>query len=216
LAAAGIVYPDRWRAKRGLTHHGLAELLRASLDSDCALDDLMRFLDSQADGDVLFSAEALTYWLMSDQRQEALLKFLSAAREVMPTRCIWTLRRHDEFIGSLFLLSLKRGGKPAPPAEKADTVPQPDQMFAGLRKVEEALDDVVYVKYDPAGQHNGELLRTFGIPVPLAARIGDQLERAPRLNAAPSYKEAVALVNLDALSTRSGVSLDAPPLRRVF
>jgi hypothetical protein len=217
LAEAGVAYPDRWRSKTDLTHHGLSEMLRASLDSDRAFDDFKSFLDAHADQDVLFSAEDLTTWLISRKQQVAFVKLLDVAQEVMPTRCIWTLRRHDEVVRSLFLLRLESPSGMSPRERKPGAGSSLDERFAGLRKVEEAVDgDVVYVKYDRAGGHNVELLRAFGIDGPIAARIGRELTSGLRLHTGPSHKQAVALLNVEALSARAGVQLDEAGLRRAF
>jgi hypothetical protein len=213
LAAAGIVYSDEWRSKTGTTHHGLAELLAASLESENAFDDFKRFLNARAGKDVLFSAEALTFWLTLPEKQEALLRFLAVAGEVTPVRCVWTLRRHDDFVGSLLLLGLKTGRGGFGGGKSAAL----DRKFAGLRKVEELLgDEVVYCRYDSAGKHNSELLRALGIPNELAADIAAKLKAGPRLHASPSHKEAVLLTHLDQLSARAGFDLDGAVLRETF
>jgi hypothetical protein len=217
LADAGIVYPDRWRSKTGLTHHGLAQILQASLDSEDALDDFTCFLAAHADRDVLFSAEALTFWLAPVEKQDAFVSFLDAAQEVAPVRCIWTLRRHDEVMRSFYLLRLKTGGRVRSPAGRSGQAPVLEEWFAGLRRVEEAVGgDVVYVKYDPTGRHNAELLRAFGVEGQAEARILEELERGPRLHAGPSHKQAVALTNIEALSARAGVDFEQAALRRAF
>jgi hypothetical protein len=192
--------------------------LDASLDSDRAFDDIRRFLDDQTGKGVLFSAEVLFYWLSPEERQEAFVRFLAAAQEVTPTRCVWTLRRYDEMMRSIYLLRLRRGAKARPPRERPDQKPLVlDPQFAGLRLVEEAVEgDVVYVKYDPDGGHNAELLRALGVDDETAARIERELSLGPRLHAAPSHKQAVSLLNLEALSARAGVDLDGEALRNAF
>lgn len=217
LAASGIVYPDRWRSPIGLTHHGLSEILSASLESESAFDEFRQFLETQGDRDVLFSAEALTGWLKPGEKLNAFLELLSAARESMPTRCIWTLRRRDELVRSVYLVGLKLRPRGFDwPINPNDAV-KLDAQFAGHRGVEEAVDgDVVYVQYDRMGAHHAKLLDAFGIDPPVAARIGDTLARAPRLHAGLTHKQFVVLGNIEALSLRAGVSLDEAAIRNAF
>jgi hypothetical protein len=218
LAAVGIVYPDMWvRPRISPTHNGLHELLNESLESEDVFGEFRGFLAGHADRDVLLSAEALTNWLLPQDKQDTLLRLLAVAQEVMPTRCIWTLRRLDEALASLYLLELRWGVEVPPPDECFDEIREPGQLFAGLHRVEQAVgDDVVYVKYESAGTHNRELLRAFDIPERLRVAIWEELERRPRLNVRLSHKQAVTLLNLDTLSARVGYELDAVALRSAF
>jgi hypothetical protein len=228
LYADGLLYPEEWTAQTRITHRGLADLLQESLDSERVLDDFERFLAAHADRDVLFSVEMLSNWVGSEQRQDALLKLLEAAMRVMPVRCIWTLRRHDELLVSLVLLNLKMA--PAvPPALSEVRAQAPtrsrrlggvgdlDSRFAGMRRVERALDgDVTYLEYDPDGTHNLQLLRLLELPPALESDLGEALRSGPRLHSGPTLKEAAALLNVEALSKRAGVELDRGRLQRLF
>jgi hypothetical protein len=217
LAAEGVFYPERWRSKGVPTHHGLHGLLKASQDSDRELDDFKRFLVLHSKNHLLFSAEILTLWMTSSERQKSLLAFLAAAQEIMPTRCIWTLRRRDELFVSLYLRRLGAGVRLLPPAVFFAKFPEPDCQFARFRSLEDALGgNVVYVKYDSTGKHNDELLHAFGIPDRVRSEIRENLERSPRLNASLSHKQAVVLLNLDALAARAGIPLDEVVLRKAF
>lgn len=218
LADAGVVYPDRWRVRGNPTHHGMAELLKASQESESALDDFKRFLAGHAGEDVLLSAEVLTYWLRSSEKLEALQRLLAAAQEVMPTRCVWTLRRIDDFIGSMYLrqVTLRPPAHLPPPTEFFENVGRPDRLFEGVCGVGEVVGEVAYVKYEAGGAHNGALLRAFDLPEPLQTEIRERLEQGPRLNAGLSHKGAVAMLNLDVLSARAGVDLDRAALRAAF
>jgi hypothetical protein len=212
LADTGIEYPERWLSK-GLTHHGISELLRESLDSAAPLDDFKRYLTEHADRDVLFSVEALSFWLLSEEQQQALLEFFAAIGEVVPLRCIWTLRRFDELLLSLHLRQLGSGVTPSQPVGDRGDVGAPHGLFAGMRGVDDALgDDVVYVKYNPSGAHNDELLRAFGLDDGVVAPIRDTLGRKRR-SASLTQKQAIALLNLEALSARIGVAMDKRSLR---
>ena len=220
LMDSGLLYPDEWRSRTDFTHHGLPALLRASRDSEYALDDFKRFLEAHADGDVVLSSEGLTTWLGSEWQQEALVNLLSVAREVMPTRCFWTLRRHDQFLTSWALLKLKMRTEDIAPDRGPPRPPGADRLackFAGMRRVEQALDgDVVYVKYDPSGEHNLELLRAFGLSGDLLVEIREALESGPRRHPSLSLKEAVVLLNVEALSARAGTAFDRATLKGVF
>jgi hypothetical protein len=219
LAASGVVYPDRWRTEGDLTHHGLAELLKATRESPAALDDFKRFIAEQEGEDILLSAEVLTYWLRSEERLSALVGLLAAAQEVTPTRCIWTLRRLDDALSSLYLRQLSMGAAnrlPAP-AELFAGVDRLDGLFAGMQRVESAVGgEAAYVRYDPAGTHNAELLAAFEIHGQLKEQIVEALAGAPRLNVSPTHKEAVTLLHLDALSARTGAELKEAAVRNVL
>ncbi len=214
MAAGGIVYPERWLGASGPTHHGISDLLKASQRSADALDELWEFLDANADTDVLLSAEVVTTWLFPDERRDVLLRFLATARDLMPTRCVWTLRRLEEAMPSFYLHRLLLGGAELAPPDKAlANFQEPNGLFAGMGKVGDVVDDVIYVKYDVTGTHNRELLDAFDIRDDVAAWICDRLEGGPRLNPSVSHKQAVALLNVDALSKRAGVEIDATALR---
>lgn len=212
LAVAGMVYPVNWRGRRYPAHYGLYDMLSPQPESDRALDDFKRFIDERPGQDFLLSAEGFVFWLLSDERQEAMLRFLAAAQEVTPMRCFWTLRRIDDLLASLYLLRLSLGHQLPPPAEHFEGAPSREShLFEGMRKVSDACDSV-YVKYDATGAHNDELLEAFGIPPAAAAEIRKELRRH-RLNASLSHKQAAALINLQALSARVGVELDGISLR---
>jgi hypothetical protein len=85
-----------------------------------------------------------------------------------------------------------------------------------MGQIDERVNDVAYVKYDRCGKHNMELLRVMNMSAELAGAIGRELTEAPRINASLSHKQAVALLNIDALSARSGVTLDGNALRNAF
>ena len=127
LARDGIVYPDKWRSSTGLTHHGLAEVLTAALGSDVAFDEVEQFLGEHSHQDILFSAEILTQVVAHSPKRQALLRLMGIVRRVMPVKLIWTLRRTDDFVNSLFLqrlkqkLSLQRQG----PVASAIELPRP-------------------------------------------------------------------------------------------
>jgi len=219
LASVGIVYPEKWMTATGLgmTHRGLVELLKASAESDGAFDDFKGYLSEHRDQDVLFSAEILTEWLLAEDKQDALLALLSAAREVMPVKCVWALRRIDDATSSLYLRPQAVGAEVPRLAEQLESVYRLDYLFGGMRRIGDVLeDDVVYVKYDPDGGHNEQLLRAFDMPEQTVSAIVAKLEGSPRLNAQLSHKQVVALVHVDALSARAGVDLDSAVLRKAF
>lgn len=201
----------------GHAHHGLSDLLQASFESESAFDDLKRFLDAHTDRSVLLSTEGLTNWLQSNERQEALSSFFAAVREVTATRCIWTLRRYDEALISEYLAQLAFGLGIRPLTERVGDIPAPDVQFAGMCRVEEAVgNEVTYVKYASTGAHNVSLLRCFGMPDGLVDEIRQTLERGPRLNVGVTHKQAVALLNPEALSARSGVEFDGSAVRAAW
>src|ERR1044072_701608 len=209
LADAGTIFPRRWLSELSPTHHGLSELLAASEGSEAPLDEFKAFLEAHRHADIIFSAQSITDWLISAKRREALLALVAAAAEVIPIRCIWTLRRVDEAIRSLYLLAMSMGGNWPSPEGQYRVTAYLEPLFTGMRLVGEANGgEVTFVKYDSAGAHQIELVRAFGIAEPAAGVIRDQLKQRPRLNRSLTHKHAVLLANLDVFSARVGVDLD--------
>jgi hypothetical protein len=216
LAEAGIVYPEMWLSHEGPTHHGLFQLLRASLHSAVPLKEFRTFLDRHSDRDVLFSAEVITTWLVVAKKPERLLDLLGTAREVMQTRSIWTLRRVDDELQSSYLRRLAYGVKLEPPDQHFARIGDLGEFFARIVRVGEATTGVAYVKYNSGGTYNDELLWAFGIPVNAQYAIREQLLSSRRLNSSLTHKQAVVLRDLDTLSARAGVELDWVGLRDAF
>jgi hypothetical protein len=218
LAAAHILYPERWLWNVRPAHHGLYRLLDTSSESAAhGAEDFKGFLVDQSDRHVLLSAEGLTPALLSQGQLEAFLALLAAAREVTPTRCIWTLRRFDEAIESLYLFRLIHGPPVPAPGEYFSGMLQADSLFDGMRRAKDIVNgNVACVRYKASGAHNGELLSAFDVPAPVKAIVLDELHDGRRLNVSIGYKQAVVLVKLDELSTRLGIDLDRERLREAF
>lgn len=220
LARAGISYPDRWLDEKGFGHHSLNALIDQAVDAGKGFDEFEQFLKGHSGGNVLFSAESLTVRLDMKERLEGLLSFIAAAREIMPVRCLWTLRRVDELVASGYLMMLRLGwgAKLPSPVDRIGGSGKrfPVPSFEGMRRVEEvAGTDAVYVKYDAKGQHNRELLATLDLEHSVKEALEETLESAPHRNVSPTHKEAVVLANLDALSL-AGVELNAPEVSRTI
>ncbi len=174
-------------------------------------------MDVNSGRDVIFSAEAITTWLLSGERQDVLLRFLAAAREAVEVRCIWTLRRFDDAIRSLYLRRLVLGLDLLPPEQHFNRIHDLNEFFSGMLRVQDAVDgNVVYVRYESGGGHNDDLLAAFGIPPAARVKIREQLLYGSRLNASVGHKAAVALLNLDELSTKIGAQLDGVALRKAL
>jgi hypothetical protein len=218
LAEVGIVYPEKWRSHTGNpTHHGIIEMLRPAPDgSPKATDELKQFLIAHRDEQVLLSAEGLTTSLVVKRRENGLPRLIEVAGEMTTVRCVWSMRRVDDSSISTYLLRLRRHSDfPSVEAFLAKR-PAPDRLFAGMRAVEETLaGNAVYVKYERGGAHMAALLNAFDVPEPVRGEILTQLE-GERLNGSLTYKQATAIVHRDVLSTRAGVELDFPSLRRAF
>ncbi|MGC1852021.1 MAG: hypothetical protein WA687_06240 [Solirubrobacterales bacterium] len=218
LGSAGTVFPLRWMSNLSPTHHGVSGMLKASLAGSSPFDELQSFLAANERVDVLLSAESITFWLTSEAKQNVLVAFLGAALEVVSVKCVWTLRRLDEEIRSLYLFAMSNQPDPPQPAALYRVAERSlDPLFAGLRRVGEAVDEnVAYARYDPAGAHQAELLRAFGIGGPIGEAIRRELERRPRLNSSLSQKQAALLLNVEALSGRTGIDLDWAALRKAI
>lgn len=216
LAAAGALFPERWLAKAMPTHNGLADVLKAARQSDDPFDEFKSYLNDHAERDVLISAEFITTWILPIKQQDTLLGFLAAAREVVPTRCIWTMRRIDGAIRSLYLRRLALGYELPTPAEHSNRIRDLGGLFGGMQRMDDAMDgEVAYVKYDSRGSHYPELLDAFGISGEVRTSILAQLT-ATRLNVSVGHKQAVALLGVDALSARAGVELDRTLMGEAF
>lgn len=222
LADSGILYPARWRApvrneRLSNSHLALHLLLKSAVDSPEALGEFRAFLTENANAHVVLSSEGLGLWLHSSQRQEVLLRFLAVAQEAMPTKCVWTLRRHDEVFESLYKAWLSRGRDLPPPQRFVSRDRSPIPRFAGMQRVEEALNgNVAYVRYEPDGSHNRDLLSALGIEGRPRAQIVDELDRRPRQNVGWTHKQFVSLLNTAELTRRAGVELSRDSLKGAF
>ncbi|HET8863126.1 MAG TPA: glycosyltransferase [Solirubrobacterales bacterium] len=182
LAASGIVYPDVWH-RGDNTHNELTELLRRSPDASRALAEVDALRETIDGRNLLLSAESLTTWMVGSGDAKRFLEFLSELGEMEHVKCVWTLRRFDEVIVSLHL-------QPRPEAlEPSSLAPlmrglEADHLFDCMHGVEEVAAESVYVKYQPDGRHNIELLRALGVPRELARDIERDLNAGPRLNVA--------------------------------
>jgi hypothetical protein len=213
LAAAGIVYPERWIAG-GSSHHGLVKFLTAALESEADFADFKRFLSDHAEQEVVFSVEGVTYWLFSRERREALLGLLAAAEDVMPVRCVWTLRRLDRLLVSLYLLWLMLGRRLPPVENYFRRARAGDWLFSGMQEIDDALGGTsVYLKYEPCGSHNRQLIQAIGVPGSLGAEIEQELDKGTRINPSPTHKQAVICLNRDLFSARMGIDLNRAALR---
>lgn len=211
LAEAGISYPEEWRVRAGA--HRFAGLLADLQASAAPPQELERFLDSRAGRHTVLSSENLSVWMLQG-RIETLLRFLAALREVAPVRCVWTLRRADELLHSVFR-QMTFVGRKQPGGAFLGRMGM-GELFDGMLTVEEEVDEVTYVKYDSAGRHNAELLRAFDLPPDVVAAIEDRLGAGARLNPSVTEKVLTAVVHADRLSERAGVSLGPDELRDAF
>jgi hypothetical protein len=211
LEEAGVYYPREWRVRAGA--HRFVEVLTALQEPGGPVEELERFMVGHANQDILFSSENLSVWALGG-KIETFLRFLAVLREVGPIRCIWTLRRADEMLHSVFRQMTFVKGK-APDGPFLGELELGD-LFAGMRVVEETVDEVTYVKYDPAGAHNAELLAAFDLSADLAVPIERELRSGARLNPSASEKAMAAVLNADRLSARTGVELDPDRMRDAF
>lgn len=206
-----MVYPDDWKGPGNSAHHQLAEVLGRARTSDAAFDEFSEWLANYTDIDMLLSTESFTNWLQTDEAREVFLEFLRRAQEVVPVTCVWSLRRFDDMAHSGYVQLTLGGIRSCPPDEFMAGI-RPGHWFSGMRMVEDAVEGrAIYVKYDPSGKHNTELLHAFGLPDQVKA-VDPESKAPPRLNASCSHKQLAAIVNVAELSIRSGVALDKPSL----
>lgn len=220
LAAAGLLYPERWRRDVDGSHNDLTDLLEAHRRDGSGFDELRGFLADNADTDVLFSSESLTVWsFFGGDRYDSLLGLVTAMQEVAPVRCIWTLRRGDGLFHSLDRRTALEQGLRAP-SDLSWLIGDVDRiaaLFEGMRGLEDAAGEGgAYLRYDSTGGHLGELLQAFDVPHGLADEIQEEVAGAPRLNVTPTRKQVVASVDVDAIMARTGVELDREQLIQAF
>lgn len=219
LAGAGLSYPAEWRRgdRLGKAHHGLSDLLTREGEPVGPLQDFQGDLRSWR-GDVLLSSEELSNWVVP-WLFPALARLLDAAREVEEVTTLWTLRRIDDFLASMYLHQVLLGEKTSPidwltHRFKYDWI----AAFVHGNAAVAALDGIEYVpvKYAPDGSHCGRLLRAAGVPWRLRRQILRQMRGGPRTGERLTRKGVVTLVHLDQLSERAGVDLDRKRLTRAF
>ena len=140
----------------------------------------------------------------------AVVQLLEAIREVSPLTCFWTLRRFDEVVNSLLLQVISGMGEQISSIEAVrerfrslsiedlDRNLQLDGVFAKMQALEDAVSgQVAYVRYDPGGTHNRDLLVGFGLPAALVDEICDELAAIPRANTGLGHKQLVAQLAMD-------------------
>lgn len=219
LAAAGICYPRRIAQRERDAHHDVVEALTSSLAGrGAALDELFELLARYRDENLVLSSEFVTMWLMGpDEKCDLFLRFIQRAQQLAPVACSWTLRRFDDLIHSGYVHQLADAPQAPPlPTQFADGARQA-RLFSAMCKIEVALKGgSTYVKYDPDGRHNAELMRSFGLPDRIVATVERELRSARRLNVSRTRKQLAAVVNADRLSASSGAPLDRRAMLKAF
>jgi hypothetical protein len=218
LAEVGVLYPDRWRDGWD-AHHGFVALLEPGAADNGEVEEFHHLLRSNREEAVLISTEHLTTRLRAvDGRLKPLLSLLGTAGEITPVTCLWTLRRADSLLTSVYLLRVWND----------QPVPAPAEFFhehtrvycdgvGGLCEVSDALDgNAVYSRYKPGGAHHEEILRTVGVADPVRREIVDELRGGPRLNLQLTQKAAAAMLNLEAISARAGIEIPHAALKEAF
>jgi hypothetical protein len=81
-----------------------------------------------------------------------------------------------------------------------------------MRALERYVDDVIYLRYDPAGGHNDRILRALPLSDGLAEALRAEATGASQLNPSLSHKQTVALLNLEVLAARAEATLDRATL----
>jgi hypothetical protein len=207
LADAGMVFAQQWRS---LTR----DLSNSSAET--AIVRFRSFLEGHSGEDVLCSNEWLTRLVWEEQSRESFEQLLAVAEEVMPVRCVWTLRRFDELIISVYLWLLRRADPPLP-VQELHSFPGVEETIIGMRKLEDGVAaSMEYLAYDSGGGHTRPLLCALGVPASLRQEIERKMTTSPRRNTAIGLRQAVALLNAEALSARSGAPFDRARLQMAF
>lgn len=209
LAAAGTVYPKKWTQERDDSHRLFAD----ERGVEAAIEGFEAFLKAHAGEDVVISSEVLSLRLFRGALQETLTRLIAAAQGVMPVRCIWTVRRFDDTVHSVCVQRAIAGLEWSPECvARVD----PGHLFAGMRAMEDAADETLYIRYDAESSYQSELLRSIGVPAAAAETIHREMAASPRLNTSQSHKQLAVLLNLESLSARCGTPLDTRRLREIF
>ena len=226
LAAAGVLYPDRWRGERwradGNAHHGVAELFEGDPDAR-AIAAFRDYLAGNRERTVLISTEFLTEGLPG-REGGTLLRLLDAVRDVTPVTCLWSLRCVADLLSALYLdwLALDEPPPAAPLLTLAQwrAVRAFERLLAGIASMPTQSDAVggrtVYLRYDAGGAHHEELLRVVGLEQPLRAEIVAELRDRPAVNARRSRKALIALLHRERIAARAGVEIPAAALQRAW
>lgn len=184
--------------------------------SDSTIAEFVDDVEAQAERDLLLSCETFMSMMLTDRRQDAFLRLLDAVQAAMPVTCIWTLRRWDEMMCSYYSWQLSYGLDPPSFRDYLASLPQVTGLLTGMCRVADfAASNPIYCKYDSTGSHNHRILSSLGLPAPVISKIGE-FGGASRLNAALSYKQTVALLNVRHLAEKSGVELDKGSVREAF
>jgi hypothetical protein len=209
LAAAGIIYPERWTAN-GDAHR----LFLSDRAPETVIEDFTAFLATQADKHVVISNETFTVRLLKGEFRQVLVELISEARRIVPVRLIWSLRRLDDVIHSACLHRLILGLK----SSLQDSMQGFDvsSLFAGMAEMSQAADEVFYVRYEPTGEYELKMLNAMGMPSAVTRMVSEDLEAATRLNVGLTHKKTMVLLNLEQVSARCGTQLDGEQVRNAF
>lgn len=217
LADAGVIYPDQWRPGKSDAHHGIVEILAPDTANDGEIERFTDYLRSNADRTVLISCEGLSNWLPAGRRQ-LLIKLLHLARDVTPVRCVWTLRRIDSLLTSLYLHRLVTNKPLPPPADFFQGFSElSGEGITTMRIMDDAFSESAYYNcYDSGGAHYDEILRTVGVPDALREEMMETLRRRSRRNVRLGQKGAIALLHTDEVGQMAGVELPRFALRNAL
>lgn len=213
--SAGTIYPEQWSRNGDDSHNEVMRLLRPGHESGGQFQELTDLIETHADRHVLISSESLTTCMLRDEMCDALLAMIGSIQRLAPVNAVWTLRRLDAATHSFYVQMLLAGITADTSAKFMEQVSH-ERMFANMRRLEELVDDVTYVKYRPQGAHNLSLLRAFGLPDELCDRVNEAIRSSRRLNISYTHKQLAAVVNAQELSRRAGITLTREMLVEVF
>ena len=235
LAAAGVVYPERWQ-DRGGAHHGIVELLDPNRATDGLFADFRRYLAAQGRRNVLISAEGLSNWLPDDLPERegfprgdglgggraALLKLVEAAQQVTPVTCVFTLCVADRLLDALCLHRLLRDAPdPFSLTRCLDGIQRRSFIdihrwlggIGGFAELSDAVEGRArFFRYEQDGSHQEQIVGAVGLPPPLVAAIVATLRSGARRNPRISQKGVVALLHTGAIEARLGTALSREAL----
>jgi hypothetical protein len=100
LAAAGLLYPTRWKAGDGLAHHPLMSAIVGEAPHTPLGEELLDWMETEPK-DVLISSEAALYGFGRDRR-DLLLGFLRSAGAMRAVAAAVAIRRIDRYCESVY------------------------------------------------------------------------------------------------------------------
>lgn len=212
LLQSGLLYPNAARSPNGVAHHEIpAQLNAGGLKDNVEIGAFFDELRAHQTGRTLISSEAFTNTL-SPGSLPALNEFLTTSSDITPCRLVFTLRRIDEFLQSMYLHQIKVG-------EVNGTFQDylAPRLFWFREKLEclanithsGVVQEVSFVKYEAGPTFMTDLMDKLG----LDAAQKMLLDGLPRENRSLGQKAQIFLLHFDKIRTENPMLSDENRIR---